>query len=297
MNGSKIDLSILYRGPLSSCNYSCSYCPFAKHQETKAEHETDQKALERFVAWVKAQTDIAISIFFTPWGEALIHKRYQQTLVKLSHLSHVQKVVIQTNLSCHTNWVTQANKTKLALWATYHPSQVTRARFLQKCQELLDYGIRFSVGTVGLRKSISEIELLRTKLPEDVYLWINAYDRATKGYYTKEDIKRLSVVDPLFKLNMGKYPSRGKACQTGHTVISVDGEGTIHRCHFIEKPLGNIYDANFTTALKPKPCSRQFCDCHIGYVHMDELELYEVFRGGVLERIPTEPVMEIANIH
>ncbi len=285
-----MELSILYRGPLSSCNYACFYCPFAKHQETKAEHKIDQKALERFVTWVKDQTGLVVSIFFTPWGEALIHKRYQQALVDLSHLSHVKKVVIQTNLSCHMNWVVEANKAKLAFWATYHPSQVTRERFLQKCQELLGYSIRFSVGAVGLRKSIPEIELLRSELPKEIYLWINAYDRATKGYYKKEDIESLSAVDPLFKLNMGKYLSRGKACRTGHKVISVDGEGTIHRCHFIEKPFGNIYDANFKAALKPKPCSRQFCDCHIGYVHMNELELYEVFRGGVLERIPAKTI-------
>ncbi len=281
-----MELSILYRGPLSSCNYSCSYCPFAKHQESRVEHEADQRALEKFVNWVRAQKEMAISVFFTPWGEALIHKRYQQALVQLSHLPHVQKVAIQTNLSCQVDWVAEANKAKLALWATYHSSQVTRKRFLQKCQELLNYGIRFSVGTVGLRKNIPEIEAFRAELPKNIYLWINAYSKAETDYYCTEDIKRLSVVDPLFQLNMGKYSSRGKACYTGHKVISVDGAGTIRRCHFIKKPLGNIYDANFKTVLKPKPCSRQFCDCHTGYVHMNELELYEVFRGGVLERIP-----------
>ena len=26
--------NILYRGPLSSCNYGCEYCPFAKHAES-----------------------------------------------------------------------------------------------------------------------------------------------------------------------------------------------------------------------------------------------------------------------
>ena len=30
-------LSILYRGPLSSCNYDCAYCPFAKRRETPAQ--------------------------------------------------------------------------------------------------------------------------------------------------------------------------------------------------------------------------------------------------------------------
>ncbi|MEN8446791.1 MAG: radical SAM protein, partial [Cyanobacteria bacterium J06555_13] len=29
-----MNLSILYRGPLLSCNYGCEYCPFAKRQQT-----------------------------------------------------------------------------------------------------------------------------------------------------------------------------------------------------------------------------------------------------------------------
>ena len=29
-------LSLMYRGPLASCNYGCGYCPFAKHHETGA---------------------------------------------------------------------------------------------------------------------------------------------------------------------------------------------------------------------------------------------------------------------
>ncbi|MFK4274230.1 radical SAM protein, partial [Streptomyces milbemycinicus] len=31
------------------------------------------------------------------------------------------------------------------------------------------------------------------------------------------------------------------------------------------------------------------CDCHIGYVHLESLPLYDVFAGGVLERIPAPP--------
>ena len=29
--------NILYRGPLSSCNYACDYCPFAKRAESRVE--------------------------------------------------------------------------------------------------------------------------------------------------------------------------------------------------------------------------------------------------------------------
>lgn len=46
-------LTVLYRGPLSSCNYGCAYCPFAKHHESDAEHAVDAAALERFLGWAE----------------------------------------------------------------------------------------------------------------------------------------------------------------------------------------------------------------------------------------------------
>ena len=48
-------ISILYRGPLSSCNYACGYCPFAKRRETREELAADARALGRFVDWVGRQ--------------------------------------------------------------------------------------------------------------------------------------------------------------------------------------------------------------------------------------------------
>jgi hypothetical protein len=73
-------------------------------------------------------------------------------------------------------------------------------------------------------------------------------------------------------------------------VISVDGDGTARRCHFIGTPIGNIYEPGFEQALLPRPCTNATCGCHIGYVHMPERGLYEVFGDGVLERIPAEPI-------
>ena len=50
-----VALTILYRGPLASCNYDCAYCPFAKRRESAAELAADRRALERFVDWVSAR--------------------------------------------------------------------------------------------------------------------------------------------------------------------------------------------------------------------------------------------------
>ena len=72
----------------------------------------------------------------------------------------------------------------------------------------------------------------------------------------------------------------------GAQAISVLGDGTVRRCHFIPEPLGNLYDGSYLAALRPRPCVNTVCDCHIGYVHLKPLRLYDVFAGGVLERIP-----------
>lgn len=280
-----MNLSILYRGPLSSCNYGCTYCPFAKRKESRADHARDAAALERFVEWVAEQPEMEIGVLFTPWGEALIRKRYQQALATLTHLPHVVKAAIQTNLDCRLGWVEACDKSKLALWATYHPTQTSRARFLAQCEELVSRGVRFSVGVVGLQEHFAEIEALRSALPKDVYLWVNAYKREPH-YYDEEMVAFLTTIDPLFPYNTRYHPSAGKACRGGESVISVDGDGTMRRCHFIKAPIGNIYDTHYRTALQPRPCTNTTCGCHIGYVHLDELKLYEVYGDGVLERIP-----------
>jgi hypothetical protein len=284
-----MNLTILYRGPLSSCNYGCGYCPFAKHAETDAEHAADARALERFLGWVEGRRDDRLSIFFTPWGEALIRRRYQQALVQLTNLPNVDKAAIQTNLSCRLDWAEACDRRKLGLWTTFHPGEVTRERFLAKCLEADRRGVRFSVGVVGLKEHAAEIEALRRELPPHIYLWINAYKRVP-DYYTAEELRQFEAVDPLFPLNNRRHPSRGRACRAGHCVLSVDGEGTMRRCHFIRQPIGNLYEPGFEAALQERPCTNETCGCHIGYVHLDHLRLDEVFGDGVLERIPARPI-------
>ena len=82
------------------------------------------------------------------------------------------------------------------------------------------------------------------------------------------------------------HRSLGRACRTGDDVISVLGDGTVRRCHFVPEPLGNLYDGTWRRTTEP--CPKRECDCHIGYVHLRTLPLYDVFAGGVLERVPHE---------
>jgi len=231
--------NILYRGSLSSCNYSCDYCPFAKTKNTRKELEIDAQQLHKFTDWVTHRTE-QIGVLFTPWGEALIRKYYQEAMIHLSHLPHVHKVAIQTNLSCATKWMDQVNRQRFALWVTFHPSQISLDAFLQKCFELDELQIRYSVGFVGFKEDIPILEQLRSRLNPNIYLWVNAYKREP-NYYQASDIERIQQIDPLFSYNTVYHPSLGKACQAGQRSFSVDGAGDMRRCHFMKMTLSKAY--------------------------------------------------------
>lgn len=284
-----MDLTILYRGPLASCDYDCPYCPFAKRRDSPEQLRADRAALERFTAWAAAQTGDRISVLFTPWGEGLVRSWYRRALVELAQLPHIGRVAIQTNLSGRTRWLAEAGESgrdRIALWCTYHPGQTPYDRFLAKCRELTGLGVRYSVGVVGLDEHLDEARRLRADLPGEVYLWVNAAEGRS---YTDEEADRWTVLDPLFPYSRDPHRSAGMPCRTGESVISVDGDGTVRRCHFVPAELGNLYDGSYRRALGPRACPLAVCDCHIGYVHLETLPLYDVFAGGVLERIPAEP--------
>ncbi len=277
-------LDILYRGPLASCNYGCAYCPFAKRRDSRDQLADDRNAWRRFVAWLAARpaTD-ELGVLVTPWGEALIRRWYQDGMAELSHLPQLGKIAAQTNLSCDLAWIARANPERLALWCTYHPAWTTEAAFLAQCRILDRAGVRYSVGVVGQREYATAARALRTKLPADTYLWINAVKALA---YTGDEIAMWSAIDPLFALNNHRYASAGKPCGAGSRAITVDGDGTMRRCHFIAEPIGNLYTDDWQTALAPRACTQLDCHCHIGYVHLDHLELDKVFATGLLERIP-----------
>lgn len=279
-----MNLTLLYRGPLASCNYDCPYCPFAKRRDSRAQLTADRAALARFVDWAARNPDgDTLSILFTPWGEGLTRSWYRDALVRLSHLPHVARVAIQTNLAGRLSWVADADPARVALWATYHPGQVSRSRFLDACAFLSARGMRHSVGMVGLPEHYDEAVAMRAALPVDTYLWVNA---AEGRVYDAADEARWTALDPLFGYSVRPHASAGHECWAGETALSVLGDGTVRRCHFIPTPLGNLYDGSYRAALAPRGCTNAACDCHIGYVHLKRLGLHEVFAGGVIERIP-----------
>jgi hypothetical protein len=277
-------LGILWRGPLDSCNYGCPYCPFAKRPAARATLDADRAAVERFTAWAIAATGWRLQILFTPYGEALIWPWYQDAMVALSRCDHVELVAIQSNGSGRLDFVERADRARLALWLTWHPSEIARTAFVAKVAALHAAGTRLSVGLVAAPSRLDEAEALRRELPAAVPLWLNAEKPGVR--FSDVDRARMRAIDPDADLELRRHRSRGLACRTGDEVISVDGGGAIRRCHFVDDVLGNLYQDDLAALLGPRPCPRGACDCWIGYAHLPALGVRERHEpDGFLARI------------
>lgn len=278
--------TLYFRGSLSSCNYDCPYCPFSKNKDSPATLAADRAQVETFVHWVREQAAEGqrLAVFFNPYGEGLIHRWYRRAMVELSHMEHVDKVAIQTNLSSGTDWTDELNAGKAAFWATYHPGQTDEAGFVARCLSLYRRGVPFSVGSVGVRSAFAAIASLRRALPADVYMWVNAF-KDKPNYYTEDDLAFLRRIDPLFDINLRDYGSLGKPCAAGEAVFYVQGSGIVKRCYKDRRVIGHLYRDGLSGLSQQRACRMETCGCYIGYIHLPELALRDVYGDRLLERI------------
>ena len=70
--------TVLYRGSLKSCNYHCSYCPFAKKPLSDKELRKDREQWDIFTRTFKKRSgEMGVgALMIAPYGEALIHPWY-----------------------------------------------------------------------------------------------------------------------------------------------------------------------------------------------------------------------------
>jgi hypothetical protein len=266
-------IGILWRGPLDSCNYACNYCPFAKREPDAKTLRRDREALARFVEWVQRTKTWCMRILITPYGEALIWPWYREALAELSHSTNVHQISIQTNGSAPVDFLDRAEPSRLSLWVSYHPSQVSLARFVARVELLHARGTALSVGMVVTPDRSEEAEALRAQLPATVPMWLNAQRPGPR--WRDDEVDRLRRIDPAFHLEASRNASRGLSCRSGEDVISVDGAGVVRRCHFVDRPLGNLYTDELASLLKKEVCPRATCDCWLGYAQLDHLGVRE----------------------
>ncbi len=281
-------LSVLYRGPLSSCNYACNYCPFSKRKESATQLLRDRLSLAQFTNWLAQQSQHTWHLLFTPWGEALVRRWYREAITILSHVPHIDSISIQTNLSCDLAWLSKCKAERVTLWATFHPTETSIGRFVRKVVQVRDQGIRICAGAVGVPNHLPLITELRSQLPPEVYLWINAQQPRPRPY-TPSELDQIHSIDPHFSLTARRVASFGKLCPTGEDSFTVDGSGNMRRCHFVDQIIGNCYEKDWEQSLQSRPCSNRFCDCYLGLSQLLRNELKTTFGPSTFERVPITP--------
>lgn len=285
-------LLVLFRSRLEWCNYTCHYCPWnatLNHVETEAFHE-DARRVRRVVRRV-AELPRRVEFFVTPKAEYLVLPYWREAVAELTRLPQVERVTVQTNLSFDVAaFLDHVEPGKLALWTTYHPTEVDAGGLValeEKWDLLRARGVPFSVGVVATRENLPEAARLRRRLDPRTYLWLNAYKRE-ENYYTPQELQFARSIDPHFDRNNQHYPSRGQPCTAGQRAVYLDDEGALRRCLFVGDVIGNLYRDGWTTLDAPLGCPVRTCHCYVGQMHVVELDFRAVYGKYLAARIPRE---------
>ena len=247
-----MNLSILYRGPLASCNYDCPYCPFAKRRDSPERLRADRAALERFVDWVERNPDgDRLSVLFTPWGEGLTRSWYRDALVALSPpAARASGSRSRPTWPAGSDWLADADRATARAVGHLPPGPGAASGFLAACADAATRSASATrVGVVGLPEHLDEARGAAGRA---------ARARSTCGStpptghtYTRRRGRALDRDRPALRLQRaGRTRRAGHECRAGESVISV-----LRRRHGAPLPLHPDADwATSTTGRTARRC-------------------------------------------
>lgn len=271
-----------YRGYLTSCNYSCEYCPFSKRKMTAEQEKKDREALEKFLCQMEAETE-EHALQIVPYGEALVHSYYWEAMAKFSRIRTEVYTGCQTNLSFPVEQMVSffescgGEKRKLRLWCTFHPSMTSVDTFVSQCRKLAQAGIAYCVGVVGDPDEYSSIQTLREELPEEIYVWINRME-GRKKRYTETEIQEFQKIDPYFFLELQHFRADSNLCR--HSVFQ-EAKGDRYFC--------NLHAAQAGRSSDNHSCKRKECNCYLAYCNRMDIKELLFFQPYPAFRIPVYP--------
>jgi MoaA/NifB/PqqE/SkfB family radical SAM enzyme len=285
-----MSLLVLFRSRLEWCNYTCHYCPWNAERTRVSGDEFDEDArrVARIVDRV-AELPRQVEFFITPKAEYLVLPHWREAVARLCALPQVERVTVQTNLSFDLPaFLDTLDAGKLALWTTYHPTEVDdagREGLFAKWRLLRERGVPFSVGIVGTHENLEQAVKLREQLDPRVYLWVNAYKREA-DYYSDAELIKLRAIDRWFDLNNQHYPSLGQPCTAGQRAVYLDDDGDLRRCFFVGTVIGNLFTDGWRTLEAPLGCPLRTCHCYVGHMHVVDLDFRSVYGKYLAARVP-----------
>jgi len=261
------------------CNYDCSYCPAAIHDNTSP--HTDIEILKKTIDKLSTLGK-PVRLSFTG-GEPCVHPKFQELMMYARH-KNIAWISVTTNgtrpyefyrilpvnqyvFSIHLeyDWMRVVNTlTKLADMTNMkligqimaHHDHITSAKIVKGMldQQTIPNTVRRIRWTEGDHDLFDDMRYH----PDDLN-WIKEQDATIAGNCVIDDEKIIHAND-VIKLHLNQY--KGWTCNAGLESLMINWDGEVHRatCR-VGGSLGNIYNDTFILPTDPVTCDRNFCTC------------------------------------
>ena len=158
---------------------------------------------------------------------------------------------------------------KIHLMCTFHPSQVTLDKFLERVDVTQQAGMLDMVNFVAVPRGYNKSEidrLVRAFAERGIFMNV-AYDFFQPGEYRLADMRHLLSLrtrrDAEFTL---KCETLGEVCAAGVSYVEIELDGSVRRCRQT-RTLGNLFE-HVDLLGQAEPCTFPTCNCIERYTQL-----------------------------
>ncbi len=273
---------IWYVAPQRLCNFNCTYCvstgEWAKDAHTDWYRPEDPVNFRRTLDWFAA-LESPLGVRLATLGEPFASRQFLDGAAWLSKQPNIRFVELVTNGSLLKSRLRKlrdsADLSRISLWATYHPTEITVDRFMANVVAARDGGCFVVVNALLFPDTIEEIEALRDRALEEGIRFnvdLGYHPEADTGTYSRsEDVVplvdtadwhrealRLGVDPDLLSANLvGLNDVTGKPCSAGSRYFFIGIDGEVYGCSryydLQHDRLGNVLDEGFALPRREQP--------------------------------------------
>jgi organic radical activating enzyme len=261
------------------CNYRCPYCPQSHTHSAPYDkftpHAFDNHSLRK---WLEAFShhfkERRLSLVITG-GEPMIDRINMVTLLqKLAVLPTVECIRIDTNVSWDPSILTEIDYSKIILFCSYHPSQVSEESFLDHIDHLLSLRVKIGLVNMVMVKDSFEIYNKMTKRFTEKGIPLHpSPEWDTAGQYSSNEMKlfKRELPDADYSYRTKTLSPYKKSCLFPALAYEMDQYGRIQvGCH--GKVSGTFFDYTLPVNFAgPVPCPARFCACLDKYSFLKEV--------------------------
>jgi MoaA/NifB/PqqE/SkfB family radical SAM enzyme len=272
------------------CNYDCSYCPSAIHDNSSP--HTSIAVLKNTVDQL-LELDKPLRISFTG-GEPTVHPQFQDLIQYIKQYPEIKFISVTTNGTRRASYYINLGIDQLVVslhfehdWGrvldtvlqlTINDKPITTHKWPQIITQVMCHQEKMA----DVRKCVAVLEKYRLNYTLRRVRWtLGDHDLFDDMRYDQHDLdwilshhatiepnteiispegKELLHSNDIIKLHKNQF--KGYSCSVGLESLMIDGDGEVYRATCREGgSLGNIYRGSFNKPQSPIVCGRNYCTC------------------------------------